>query len=234
MDRPRRPGLTPTPSPDGAGTPGSRRERRTLQQEGAARPASPQTVLLACTGNICRSAFGEKALQLRIDALAPGRVDVGGVGTQVNMRLRVPPPLVAAAEEHGVTGLASHVPSQMTPSILGAADLILAATGDHMRRLLHDVPRAITRTFTLRELAALIREMDARTGGAWIRPGRGVQGFAQEASRHRALARAPGASLDIPDPYHGPDEGYARMVELMLPELDVVADALARAVAPAS
>ena len=40
-----------------------------------------------------------------------------------------PSPDGAATEEHGVTGLASHVPSQMTPAILGAADLILAATG---------------------------------------------------------------------------------------------------------
>lgn len=103
-----------------------------------------------------------------------------------------PSPDGAATEEHGVTGLASHVPSQMTPAILGAADLILAATGDHMRTLLRDVPRAMTRTFTLRELAALVREMDARTGGAWRPPAEPTPGRRRRRTRSRVRRRRPG------------------------------------------
>ena len=82
----RRPALS-SPSPP------ARRGRRALP--------SPDAVLIVCTGNVCRSAYASRALQGRLAALAPGRVEVGSAGSQPNQALTVPPPLVRLGAEAG-------------------------------------------------------------------------------------------------------------------------------------
>lgn len=228
MDRARGPGLT-LPAADHAGPPTSRRERRARRVP----PPPPQAVLAVCTGNICRSAFAEHALRDRLGALAPGRTETASVGTRPNLELRVPPALVAEAEAVGVHGLREHRPERMSVAAIAAADLILCATEEHMRQVLREVPRVIGVTFTVMELATLIERMDARTGGDWFPAGGGIRAFARQASRHRVLARSGDVSLDIADPFRGPDEGYGEMVRRMAPALETIALALTRAVWPA-
>ena len=250
MDRARGPGLTLTAAGD-AGPPTSRRERRAREAARAEAglgtepapspvrsacrvpPPPPQTVLAVCTGNICRSAFAEHALRDRLGALAPGRTETASVGTRPNLELRVPPALVAEAEAVGVHGLREHRPERMSAAAIAAADLILCATEEHMRQVLREVPRVIGVTFTVMELATLIERMDARTGGDWFPAGGGIRAFARQASRHRVLARSGDVSLDIADPFRGPDEGYGEMVRRMAPALETIALALTRAVWPA-
>lgn len=193
------------------------------------RPAG-EAVLVVCTGNICRSAYAERALQGRLDGRARGRVEVGSAGTAPNQALHVPEPLVAAARAVGVTGLERHHPTRLTAGMVTESALVLAASQGHMTAVLREVPRAITRTFTVGEFASVVRQLDARRGPDWVPAGTGVAALAREAARHRALARSAADSIDIPDPYGGPAEGYAAMVRAMEPDLEVIADAIARAV----
>lgn len=193
---------------------------------------SPDSVLVVCTGNVCRSAYAEHALQARVTALVPRRVEVGSAGSQPNQSLTVPSPLLRLGAEAGITGLAAHRPTVLMPFMVREADLVLTASQEHMRFALHETPAAIGRMFTLLELAALVEAMDERHGPEWIPAGAGVRAFAQEAAHHRALARSSGRPLDVTDPFRGPEEGYAEMVGLMDPALDVIAEALARAVTP--
>lgn len=187
---------------------------------------------MVCTGNICRSAYGEAVLQARLDDAAPGRVEVASAGTRPNQALRVPDPVLALAAEAGVTGLERHRPAPLTGPMLAAADLVITASQAHMTAALREKPAAVQRTFTLLELAALIRRMDERAGEDWFEAGVGVAAFARTASRHRVLARSQGEPLDVPDPYGGPAEGYAAMRAVMDPALETVAAAVARAARP--
>ncbi len=205
--------------------PPARRGRRAL-------PA-PDAVLIVCTGNVCRSAYASRALQGQLGPLAPGRVEVGSAGSQPNQALRVPPPLVRLGAEAGVAGLADHRPAALQPFMIEVADLVLTATQEHMSFALRQVPQAVTRVFTVLELAELVRILDARDGRDWIPAGRGVRAFAAEAAHHRALARSTTQPLDIVDPFRGPEEGYAEMIRIMDPAVETIADALARAVTPA-
>lgn len=213
----RRPALSSSAPP-------ARRGRRALP--------SPDAVLIVCTGNVCRSAYASRALQGRLAVLAPGRVEVGSAGSQPNQALTVPPPLVRLGAEAGVAGLADHRPAALQPFMVAEADLVLAAAQEHMRFALQEVPQAVARVFTVLELAALVRAMDQRDGRDWIPAGRGVRAFAAEAARHRALARSTAQPLDVVDPFRGPVEGYAEMIQIMDPALETIADALARAVTP--
>lgn len=186
-------------------------------------------MLFLCTGNICRSAYGHRALRARLIDAGRGDVPVASAGVQVNPRLRVPPPLVSLAEGAGIRGLSAHAPEQVGAVAMAEAGLVLTATQEHMRLALREVPRAISRTFTILEFAALVERMDERTDGEWIEPGAGIVALARAASRHRSLARATGETIDIADPYGGPVEGYAEMVEALDAALAPITSAIVRA-----
>ena len=128
----RRPALSSSAPP-------ARRGRRALP--------SPDAVLIVCTGNVCRSAYASRALQGRLAALVPGRVEVGSAGSQPNQALTVPPPLVRLGAEAGVTGLEGHRPAALQPFMVAEADLVLAAAQEHMRFALQEVPQAVARVF---------------------------------------------------------------------------------------
>lgn len=185
---------------------------------------------MVCTGNICRSAYAENALQTRLDSVAPRLAETASAGTHPNQALHVPDPLLRLAADAGVRGLERHRPRRVEPGTVEQADLVLTASRRHMTFLLQETPRAIGRTFTVLELAAIVRALDARTGGEWIPAGGGIPALADAAARSRSLARGPGIPLDIADPYGRSDEAYAAMVEVMDPALDVIAAALAEAV----
>ena len=198
----------------------------------AASPPQPNSVLFVCTGNICRSAYAEHALQARLDVVAPGRVETTSVGTWPNQALHVPEPLVEIAEQAGTPGLAEHRPTAPSAPAIARSDLILTATQEHMRTVLAEVPRAISRTFTILEFGTLLRCMNERTEGDWFPAGGGIAALASAAARNRSLARSLGAPLDLADPFRGPVEGYREMADTLDPILLATADALSRAVGP--
>ncbi|MDY6054817.1 phosphotyrosine protein phosphatase [Micrococcus sp.] len=183
-----------------------------------------------CTGNICRSAWAEHSLQTRLDAVSRGVAEAGSAGTHPNQALTVPGPLLALGEQSGIAGLGRHRPAQLTTGMIDQSALVLAATQEHMRAVLRAVPGAVSRTYTVTEFAALVRAMDERAGQDWFPGGAGVGELVRAASRSRAVARSTGVSLDVPDPFGGPAEGYAEMVELLEPALETIAGALVRAV----
>ena len=66
-------------------------------------------ITVVCTGNICRSAYVEYALQAQLNALLGdrGRAEVTSAGTEPNQALTVPGPLLDLAAEQfaaAVTG----------------------------------------------------------------------------------------------------------------------------------
>ncbi len=90
--------------------------------------------------------------------------------------------------------------------LIDSADLILTATKWHRSEVLSMSPRALRRTFTLMEFAALAEQVDGADPVAMV----------AEASRQRSLAPA---KVDIGDPYR-------RSPEVHRETADQIADAV--------
>jgi protein-tyrosine phosphatase len=115
-------------------------------------------ILLVCLGNVCRSPLAEHVLRMRIGELLPdeGRVSVASAGVRALTGQPMDPK--AAAELQRLGGDASAFRArQLTGVIVTGADLVLTATRAIRSRVLEEAPRALKRTFTMRELAAIVR-----------------------------------------------------------------------------
>ena len=115
-------------------------------------------MLLVCTGNICRSALAERLARAYLDdALGEdaATIRVQSAGTQAVVGSGVHPDsaLVLAGFGGDPAGFAAR---QLADDMAIDADLTLTLTRAHRREVLRAAPRAMQRTFTLREAAALV------------------------------------------------------------------------------
>ena len=90
------------------------------------------------------------------------------------------------------TGFASR---QLVPALLDGADIVITATQQHRAEAVALHPRALRKTFTLGELADLVRDADLRDRGR-----RGPTGHAVGRGRGRRRTGSPGAA---PGPHRG-------------------------------
>ena len=123
--------------------------------------SKPFTILVVCLGNVCRSPLAERLLQDRFAATIrePDEVVVSSAG--VRAVVGAPMDALAAAELQRLGGdPAGHVARQLDARLVEQADLVLTATRQLRSRLLEDAPRALKRTFTIPELAALVSAQD--------------------------------------------------------------------------
>jgi protein-tyrosine phosphatase len=169
-------------------------------------------VLFVCIGNVCRSPLGERLLASRLpdDGFV---VSSAGIGAMVGSAMT--PEAAVQLESYGGSA-AGFVSRQLTPGMVKESDLVLAATTAIRSRVLEDSPRALRRTFTVREFAALLDVVPAESD-----PNALVRIAAEERSR---------ASLDdydIPDPYGRGDEAHAVAAQSMAAAVDRIAKALA-------
>lgn len=169
-------------------------------------------VLFVCVGNVCRSPLGERLLRLRLPDDGFHVTSAGTIGIE-----GAPMAPDAAAELELRGGSAEgFVARRLTEAMVHGSDLVLAATLDIRSRILSEVPSALRRTFTVRELAALLDEVDEDDDlGALI----------ARAAAVRSRARLD--DYDIPDPYlRGPEE-HARSAALMSEAVERIAKRLA-------
>jgi protein-tyrosine-phosphatase len=180
------------------------------------------TVLFVCTGNICRSAFaerlgrayledvlGEEAWRVRLASAGTGAVVGSGMHPDSALVLRV-----FGADSEGF------IARQLAAPIAGEADLVLAMTRAHRRAVLQVAPRALNRTFALREAAdvvALLGEVEL--------PGTGLpeRGRALVKEMAAARSRRTGGDDDVLDPINLPVEAHQeageRVAEALVPLL---------------
>ena len=120
-------------------------------------------MLIVCTGNICRSALAERLARAYLDeALGADAaiIQVRSAGTQAVVGSGVHPDsaLVLAGLGGDPAGFAAR---QLADDMAIDADLTLTLTRTHRRAVLNSAPRALSRTFTLREAADLVQLVDA-------------------------------------------------------------------------
>ncbi|MGY2066412.1 arsenate reductase/protein-tyrosine-phosphatase family protein [Blastococcus sp. SYSU DS0619] len=187
---------------------------------------TPVTVLLVCTGNICRSALGERLGRAYLgEVLGPaaGDVHLVSAGTRAVVGSRMHPDSALVLSGFGGDP-AGFVARQLEARMIAAADLVLTLTRDHRRDVLELVPRALARTFTLREAADLLGAVEERESAGEEFSGR-VRALVAALAAARP-GRTGGADDDIADPIGRSLEGHEAsgqaVAEALLPVLAAV------------
>ena len=182
-------------------------------------------MLLVCTGNICRSALAERLGRAYLaEALGERAAEVrlvsAGVGAVVGSGMHPDSALVLRGLGGDPDGFRAR---QLVDDMAIDADLTLTMTRAHRREVHAVAPRALCRTFTLREAADLLQLV-----------GDDVELHGENLAEHaRTLVRAMGAARsrrqggpedDIPDPIGQPVEVHQEVGEAVAAALVVVLD----------
>jgi protein-tyrosine-phosphatase len=115
-------------------------------------------VLIVCTGNVCRSAFAERlALAYLNEKFGDdaGAFRIASAGTRAVVGSGMHPDSALVLGGFGATA-GEFRARQFEDSMAADADLIVTMTRAHRHVVLERVPRALQRTFTLREAADLV------------------------------------------------------------------------------
>lgn len=103
-------------------------------------------LLLVCVGNICRSPTAE--ILFRHHLRGREGVEVASAGLHALVGHPIDPTAAVLLREHGHDADA-HRARQVTPSTLGAADLILVMERAHLAQIAREVPQVSGKTFLL-------------------------------------------------------------------------------------
>jgi protein-tyrosine phosphatase len=178
-------------------------------------PEPALTVLLVCTGNICRSALAERlgrAYLYEVLGDRTGLVRLVSAGTQAVVGSAMHPDSALVLRGFGAEA-GDFRAQQLTEALAADADLVLAMTRSHRRDVLRLAPRGLARTFTLREAADLLRVLGDQQpeGESFDERARNlVRALADVRSR-----RAGDGEDDVPDPISGPVEAHEEAGELI-------------------
>jgi protein-tyrosine-phosphatase len=183
----------------------------------------PFTVLVVCTGNICRSPLAERLGRARLSEFlgsADDAVRIHSAGTRAVVGSAMDPASAQVLRDLGGDP-DGFVARQLTEQLVASADLTLTMTRDHRREVLGLGPRALSRTFTLREAADLLELVPEDVAQP------------RELVRRMAAARslrAGGREDDVPDPIGRSAEVHALSGQMVAEALTPVLRRLARAV----
>jgi protein-tyrosine-phosphatase len=167
------------------------------------------TILTICTANICRSPLMEILLRDRLDAQ---RFEIASAGVRGWDDAPIDSMVVLELARLGHEATRHHSRA-LDVHHIEQADLVLTAAREHRAAVLAMSPRALRKTFTLREFAALIDGVEANT----------LEDLVFDASRRRSTAPA---DMDVFDPYMREPEVHRQVADTIAAAVDVVADRL--------
>ena len=156
------------------------------------------SILIVCTGNVCRSPIAEAALRAalteRFGNRAPAVSSAGTAGWEGSGAVGGS---VEAAAERG-HDIGDHVARMLTPAMVGDADLVLCMAAEH-RDAIRSIapPDALARAFTLKELVRLLDELPPAAG---VDPEALTGRVAEAAAARRSGAATNPWDEDIVDP----------------------------------
>lgn len=170
------------------------------------------SILVVCTGNICRSPMAEGFLRSALlRRLGPDAPPVASVGVIARDGAAAEPGAVRAAAERDVD-IADHVARRLRREHIEAADLIVAMAREHRAALVEAAPGAAGRIFTLKELVRLLEALPASR-----EPGGATERLRSRVSRADALRRqgfrGAARDQDVDDPLGMPLEVYGAVAQ---------------------
>ncbi len=192
------------------------------------------TILVVCTGNICRSPLGELLLRQRLAALGV-RVHSAGTGALVGDSMARESQRVA--RDHGIDPVdaAAHRARALTEDMVMRADLTLTMTADHRADVISRAPSALRRVFTVREFAALAASLDGPTAAdPAVAPRVRLAAAVARVAAQRGTVSLGAGCEDVFDPFGRSPDAYDESARQLLPAVDAVADVVRAALdAPA-
>jgi protein-tyrosine phosphatase len=193
-------------------------------------PHEKFSILVVCTGNICRSPMVEKLLQSGLDNIAPADFSVRSAGTHALVGHSIHPIIVAALEERSVAA-ESFAARQLDTSMLQRADLVLAMARTHRAQIVELCPQALARTFTLRELARIATSPSGRAESVHQRWSDLI--LRSRRGRNSQTRNHPNDD-DVTDPYGRSEQAYVQMIREISPAVSFLLnyEATARYQAP--
>ncbi len=190
-------------------------------------------MLLVCTGNICRSALAERLGRAYLqEALGERAAEVllTSAGTQAVVGSAMHPDSALVLQGFGGDP-AGFRARQLVDAMAIDADLTLTMTRAHRREVLRLAPRALSRTFTLREAGHLV----GLTGADVDLPGETLAERARALVRHVHAARShhQGSEADdVRDPIGLPAEVHLEAGEAIAEALVPLLARIAALAAP--
>jgi protein-tyrosine phosphatase len=161
------------------------------------------SVLTVCTGNICRSPAVERLLAQKLGPT----ISVSSAGTHALVGHPISAPMARLLRNSGAEdgGFAAR---RLTEKLVKDADLVLTLTRAQRRFVVELWPPAVRRTFTVREFARLLRQLDPSvlTDGS---PAERLRIAMPLAAMERGVRQALVEGDDIVDPFGLSDEVYA-------------------------
>jgi protein-tyrosine phosphatase len=157
------------------------------------------TVLMVCTGNLCRSPLAEHLAAAHFPPGATCRPLIHSAGVHAQPDEPMHPHAAALLRARGCDPDAFRS-RRLTRDLIETSDLVLCATREHRSAVVGIAPRALRRTYTMREFGRLtcaVRRADLPTGQ--VRPA--GEFLASAAWAARCAGRVVPASLDnLTDP----------------------------------
>jgi protein-tyrosine phosphatase len=167
------------------------------------------SILVVCTGNVCRSPVAEALLRTsfeqRFGARAPSVASAGTAGWQGS---DASPGSIAAAAELGID-LRGHRARALALEDVWEAVLLLAMAAEHRDVIGAVAPESAERAFTLKELVRLLEALPAPPESS--DPVVALAARVGEAAALRRGGFAQAADLDVEDPLGKPQEQYGEM-----------------------
>lgn len=174
------------------------------------------SILVVCTGNICRSPYAHTLLK----TLVPG-LEFSSAGTRAVVGAAIDPPVAEFLKTYDISDT-SHKAQQLTVELIRAADLILTMTKEHRSAVISESPSALRKSVTVLEFARLVPH---------ITPPADATSPAGKARAVPSLLGAARGSFDSPssynddvvDPYRRSDDIYQVMQDQLDPALLTIA-----------
>lgn len=189
------------------------------------------SILVVCTGNVCRSPLAEQLLTARF-ASAGVDATVRSAGTAALVGHPMPAEAAALSVRYG--GVPdTHLGVQLTERSVVGADLVLTASREHRAAVASLLPKAARRSYTIREFARIVEFLEQDPEGfVSLAAASSPQEVIDAVSMNRGFATPPvvASDDDVVDPWGRPSEIYEASGRV----IDAAVSAIVRAFTPAS
>lgn len=177
-------------------------------------------ILVVCTGNLFRSPLAAGLLQQGLDEVAPGRFALDSAGTAGVVGVGVTDSVASLAADWGFD-LSEFRAKRLQRAHVIDADLVIGMERWHRSQVVSLEPRALRRTFTLREFARIIHPLASHEESAYRQR---WENLVARAQRSRMPAPHGPDFDDVVDPHDEWDVLSPVMIDQMLPSVYEIVD----------